>query len=263
MARVCGAVVEASKAEQARCWCGGFFCGRGGSRLTMQFRVAFRTKATAPTLRAFEELLRQPDLFDGTRARELWLARFASASQKCPRCDLRLSPLGQVRKDGRTGSRTRVFRCANGHEHIEILKDRDHARTQKAGAPAVVNASHSRIAARGARRRAAADRRRRRASRRASRRGYRRRRRPGGAAARGERVSTELARVRERVRQDRAAAARPGTEGDTARPTPARFGTGVFLAGTRAFDTVSGQYVEVIDGYRENVVVPASQRDNG
>lgn len=76
-------------------------------------------------------------------------------------------------------------------------------------------------------------------------------------------MTPELVRVLERVRQDRAAHARTGTAGVTPLPTLARLGTGVPAAGSRAFDTVSGQHVEVIGGYSENVVVPAPERANG
>jgi hypothetical protein len=73
-------------------------------------------------------------------------------------------------------------------------------------------------------------------------------------------VNTDLARVLERVRQNRTARARElagngtndaGTNVVRSAPT---------TAGARAFDTVSGEFVEVISGIRENVVIPATGR---
>ena len=70
-------------------------------------------------------------------------------------------------------------------------------------------------------------------------------------------MNEQIARHIERVRQNRAALS--GESGTRARvgadnPTgPA----GAFVAGARAFDTVTGQHVEVVSVSSENVVVPA------
>jgi len=73
-------------------------------------------------------------------------------------------------------------------------------------------------------------------------------------------VTTELDRVRERVRQKRAARARsPVTVRGPAEAAPMSGGNGL-AAGAKAFDLLTGEHVEVVGGYRENVVIPTSER---
>lgn len=71
---------------------------------------------------------------------------------------------------------------------------------------------------------------------------------------------SEFARVRERVRQSRSAIARELAIGATL-PAGAeeRIGS-AFRIGDRAFDTVSGEHVEVIGAGVENVVVSVPER---
>lgn len=75
MLRVCGAPIEASRAAQRACWCGGLFCGPGGARLSTRFRRVFHPPVTANTRQGFEDLIGQADLFDGDRLRDEWRAR--------------------------------------------------------------------------------------------------------------------------------------------------------------------------------------------
>jgi len=73
-------------------------------------------------------------------------------------------------------------------------------------------------------------------------------------------VTTELDRVRERVRQNRAARApSPRTVGGRAEAAPMSGANG-WAAGAKAFDLLTGEHVEVVGGYRENVVIPTSER---
>lgn len=73
-------------------------------------------------------------------------------------------------------------------------------------------------------------------------------------------MSDARARVLERVRQNRAARVREVPMAPRAVPGSARHDASMFPAGSRAFDTVSGQHVEVIGGTSENIVVPAPER---
>lgn len=77
MLRVCGATEEAKPLDQRRCSCGGVFCGKGGARLSQQFRRAFRTNKTAASKAQYLELVAQADLFDGDRERQVWIDRLA------------------------------------------------------------------------------------------------------------------------------------------------------------------------------------------
>jgi len=73
-------------------------------------------------------------------------------------------------------------------------------------------------------------------------------------------MAGELDRIRERVRQNRAAARQRLS--DTAAATPRQIDAGgsTHLAGTRVFDLVTGLEGEVLGGTVENVVVPTAQR---
>ena len=75
-------------------------------------------------------------------------------------------------------------------------------------------------------------------------------------------MSDRIARVLERVRQLRAA--RAADLPAVARGGADRYGTigRAFVAGDRAFDTISGEHVEVIGAASENVVVPAPGQQN-
>ena len=75
MLRVCGADGERHPAAQRLCWCGGFFCGRGGDKQSLAFRRVFHTTKVAESPAEFRDLVSQCDLFDGDQAREEWLAR--------------------------------------------------------------------------------------------------------------------------------------------------------------------------------------------
>jgi hypothetical protein len=73
-------------------------------------------------------------------------------------------------------------------------------------------------------------------------------------------MNDDLSRVLERMRQSRAASVRDGltvNRGDTRAPAAA---PGALVAGSRAFDLVTGQLVEVVSVYRENVVGAVAER---
>jgi hypothetical protein len=74
---------------------------------------------------------------------------------------------------------------------------------------------------------------------------------------------SELDKIADRLRQNNTARQ---TSADTAvRKLPvaaARLGC-TFCAGERVFDLVTGLEGEVIDGTRENLIVPAAERRNG
>lgn len=73
-------------------------------------------------------------------------------------------------------------------------------------------------------------------------------------------MSDELARVRERVRQNRAARRQALTETRAFPPCPeGRLGC-MYQVGDRVFDLVSGQEGVVVGGTRENIVVPTPHR---
>lgn len=75
-------------------------------------------------------------------------------------------------------------------------------------------------------------------------------------------MSTELARVRERMAQGRAAHSETLTTApDTPRPFHDGRG-GTFLAGDRVFDTVSGLEGIVVATTTENIIVPAAERSD-
>ena len=73
-------------------------------------------------------------------------------------------------------------------------------------------------------------------------------------------MTSELDRVRERLRQNRAARARPELTARTRGDGTAPDSPNSFPADSKAFDLLTGEHVEVIGGYRENVVVPARER---
>jgi hypothetical protein len=73
-------------------------------------------------------------------------------------------------------------------------------------------------------------------------------------------MNADLSRVLERMRQSRAAHVREGltvNRGDTRPPAGA---PGALVAGGRAFDLVTGEVVEVVSVYRENVVGAVAER---
>lgn len=75
------------------------------------------------------------------------------------------------------------------------------------------------------------------------------------------RPMSELSRIRERLRQNRAA--RRQTLTDTARETlrqTAPGASGTVTAGDRVFDVVSGEEGEVVTVTRENLIVPTPER---
>jgi hypothetical protein len=73
-------------------------------------------------------------------------------------------------------------------------------------------------------------------------------------------MNGDFSQVLERMRQNRAARVRDGLtadRGDTRAPAVA---PGALIAGGRAFDLVTGEVVEVLSVYRENVVGPVAER---
>lgn len=72
-------------------------------------------------------------------------------------------------------------------------------------------------------------------------------------------MSDELARVTERVRQNRAALSDNNTAPRQAVAVSPLLTAAGFLPGDRVFDTVTGLEGIVIDGARENVVVPTAK----
>lgn len=87
MQRVCGANGEEKAWYAARCWCGGLFCRRGGFKMSQEFRRDFRTKLTALDRAQFEELVRQPSLFESNALREKWIARLDAHAVSPARVD--------------------------------------------------------------------------------------------------------------------------------------------------------------------------------
>lgn len=85
MLRVCGATEERKSLDQHVCWCRGLFCGRGGGRLSLEFRRDFRTSKMAGSLVQFEELICQMDLFDGDDKRTKWRARLRPLRAERPK----------------------------------------------------------------------------------------------------------------------------------------------------------------------------------
>jgi hypothetical protein len=76
----------------------------------------------------------------------------------------------------------------------------------------------------------------------------------------GQTVNDELSRVLERMRQNRAARARDGRTARGGDTPAAAAAPGALVAGSRAFDLVTGHVVEVVSVYRENVVGAAAER---
>lgn len=82
MLRVCGAEMERDALSRSQCWCRGLFCGRGGFRLSTEFRKTFRTKVPARSRAELEDLMLQCDLFDGAQAREQWATKVDQFSKR-------------------------------------------------------------------------------------------------------------------------------------------------------------------------------------
>lgn len=85
MLRVCGATVERDALSRSTCWCRGMFCGRGGGRLSKQFRHETRKTQIAKSIAEFQELLGQADLFAGDDERFKWLERLRQHTTAKPR----------------------------------------------------------------------------------------------------------------------------------------------------------------------------------
>jgi hypothetical protein len=71
--RVCGARCHHAKRAKCMCWCGGLFHGAAGADARDTFAESFDVDKLPTTERAFDELTRQPDLFqadDGGRWRQ-------------------------------------------------------------------------------------------------------------------------------------------------------------------------------------------------
>ena len=75
--------------------------------------------------------------------------------------------------------------------------------------------------------------------------------------------SSELDRVLERVRQNRAARANSLTAARAARTADAGGALEPHPIGARVFDLVTGQEGSVVGSTRENIIVPAPERTNG
>jgi hypothetical protein len=78
----------------------------------------------------------------------------------------------------------------------------------------------------------------------------------------GAEMSAAIDRVLERVRQNRAARDAPAQRATPDAVLAGRASPGALVAGDRAFDTVTGEHVEVVSVGSENVVVPAPERAN-
>ena len=75
----------------------------------------------------------------------------------------------------------------------------------------------------------------------------------------GEIVNTEIARLLERVRQNRAARVPDRRAVSPIGAAVRGSDSGALVAGGRAFDLVNGEPVEVVSVHRENVVVAAPE----
>lgn len=73
-------------------------------------------------------------------------------------------------------------------------------------------------------------------------------------------MAGELDRIRERVRQNRAARRQTNTDTSAVQVRSATGVTGALVAGTRVVDLVTGEEGEVLGGFTENILVPAAQR---
>ena len=62
--RVCGKRCHNAKRAACRCWCGGVFHGEAGELARHEFRQTFDVDKVPTTERAFDDLTRQPSLFD-------------------------------------------------------------------------------------------------------------------------------------------------------------------------------------------------------
>lgn len=81
MDRVCGASVERDRLSQSRCWCRGLFCGRGGARLSREFRRDFHVTGHAASLKDLSTLMGQLDLIDGDAKCTKWVERMRRTSK--------------------------------------------------------------------------------------------------------------------------------------------------------------------------------------
>lgn len=73
-------------------------------------------------------------------------------------------------------------------------------------------------------------------------------------------MTDELARVLERQRQIRAARLGTARSANGQPTTTPHAQNGTIAAGTRVFDTVSGEEGSVVHGARENIIVPTAGR---
>lgn len=82
MLRLCGADGERDALSRSRCWCRGYFCGRGGAKATTEFRRDFHKNGVARSHEQFEDLITQVDLFDGQAKADKWRGRLAPRHQE-------------------------------------------------------------------------------------------------------------------------------------------------------------------------------------
>jgi hypothetical protein len=75
-------------------------------------------------------------------------------------------------------------------------------------------------------------------------------------------VNDDFARVLERMRQNRAARVLDGLTANRGDTPASAAAPGALVAGGRAFDLVTGEIVEVVSAYRENVVGAVAERRN-
>ncbi len=57
MVRVCGALLERDALSARRCWCHGLFCGKGGGKLSVEFRRTFKNTTPASSRAQCDELM--------------------------------------------------------------------------------------------------------------------------------------------------------------------------------------------------------------
>jgi hypothetical protein len=79
-------------------------------------------------------------------------------------------------------------------------------------------------------------------------------------SADGQTMNADMSRVLERMRQNRAARVRDGLTANRGDTPAAAAAPGALVAGSRAFDLVTGEVVEVVSVYRENVVGSVAER---
>jgi hypothetical protein len=73
-------------------------------------------------------------------------------------------------------------------------------------------------------------------------------------------MNGNFSQVLERMRQNRAARVRDGLTANRGDTRASAAAPGTLVAGSRAFDLVTGEVVEVVSVYRENIVGAVTER---